>query len=38
VRLLRAMGCDLLQGVHISRPLEPAAVPDFVARNARAPA
>jgi EAL domain-containing protein (putative c-di-GMP-specific phosphodiesterase class I) len=38
LRLLRAMGCDLLQGEYISKPLEPAAVKDFVARSARAPA
>jgi EAL domain-containing protein (putative c-di-GMP-specific phosphodiesterase class I) len=38
LRLLRVMGCDLLQGEHISKPLEPAAVQDFVARSARAPA
>jgi diguanylate cyclase (GGDEF)-like protein len=37
LRLLRAMGCDLLQGEHISKPLEPDAVQDFVARSARAP-
>ena len=38
VHLLRAMGCDLVQGEHISSPLAPAAVPDFVASGARAPA
>src|SRR5580698_5767720 len=38
VRLLRSMGCDLLQGEYISKPLEPAAVQAFVARSARAPA
>lgn len=38
VQLLRAMGCDLVQGEHISKPLAPAQVPDFVASGARAPA
>ena len=38
VQLLRAMGCDLVQGDHISKPLAPAQVPDFVASGARAPA
>ncbi len=38
VRLLRAMGCDLLQGEYISKPLGPSEVQEFVARGARAPA
>jgi diguanylate cyclase (GGDEF)-like protein len=38
LRLLRSMGCDLLQGEYISKPLEPSAVQEFVARSARAPA
>jgi diguanylate cyclase (GGDEF)-like protein len=38
VQLLRAMGCDLVQGEHISKPLDPDQVPNFVARGARAPA
>jgi diguanylate cyclase (GGDEF)-like protein len=38
VLLLRAMGCDLVQGEHISKPLGPAQVPDFVAGGVRAPA
>jgi diguanylate cyclase (GGDEF)-like protein len=38
VQLLRAMGCDLVQGEHISKPLAPAEVPEFVASGARAPA
>ena len=37
-RLLRELGCDLVQGDYISRPLDPAEVPDFVAAGARAPA
>jgi EAL domain-containing protein (putative c-di-GMP-specific phosphodiesterase class I) len=38
VQLLRAMGCELVQGEHISKPLAPAEVPEFVASGARAPA
>jgi diguanylate cyclase (GGDEF)-like protein len=38
VQLLRGMGCDLVQGEHISRPLDPAEVPDFVTAGAPAPA
>jgi EAL domain-containing protein (putative c-di-GMP-specific phosphodiesterase class I) len=34
--LLRAMGCDSMQGYLISRPLEAAKVPAFLHRNRRA--
>ena len=37
-RLLRSLGCDLVQGDYISRPLDPAEVPAFVAAGTRAPA
>jgi EAL domain-containing protein (putative c-di-GMP-specific phosphodiesterase class I) len=30
VQLLRSLGCDLVQGEYISRPLAPAQVHDFV--------
>jgi diguanylate cyclase (GGDEF)-like protein len=38
VQLLRTMGCDLVQGEHISKPLAPTQVQDFVAGGGRAPA
>jgi diguanylate cyclase (GGDEF)-like protein len=38
VRLLRSLGCDLVQGEHISTPLAPAQVRAFVAASARVPA
>ncbi len=31
--LLRTMGCDCIQGYLFSRPLDPAAIPGFVARG-----
>jgi EAL domain-containing protein (putative c-di-GMP-specific phosphodiesterase class I) len=31
--LLRTMGCDCIQGFLFSRPLDPAAIPGFVARG-----
>ena len=34
VQLLRTMGCDLVQGEYISRPLSPEQVPAFVAAAA----
>lgn len=34
VELLRSLGCDLVQGEHISRPLAPAQVREFVVRGA----
>jgi diguanylate cyclase (GGDEF)-like protein len=37
-QLLRDLGCDLVQGDYISRPLDPGQVRDFVAAGARAPA
>ena len=37
-RLLRDLGCDLVQGDYICRPLDPTEVPAFVAAGARAPA
>jgi diguanylate cyclase (GGDEF)-like protein len=38
LQLLRAMGCDLVQGEHISTPLAPAQVRAFVAAGSRVPA
>jgi diguanylate cyclase (GGDEF)-like protein len=37
-RLLRDLGCDLVQGDYICRPLDPAQVREFVAAGVRAPA
>ena len=37
-QLLRSLGCDLVQGDYISRPLAPAQVPAFVATVGRGPA
>jgi diguanylate cyclase (GGDEF)-like protein len=34
--LLRSLGCDLVQGEYISRPLGPEQVPDFVAAGSAA--
>jgi EAL domain-containing protein (putative c-di-GMP-specific phosphodiesterase class I) len=36
--LLRDLGCDLVQGDYISRPLDPGQVREFVAAGGRAPA
>jgi diguanylate cyclase len=36
--LLRDLGCDLVQGDYISRPLDPGQVREFVAAGSRAPA
>jgi diguanylate cyclase (GGDEF)-like protein len=38
VQLLRTLGCDLVQGEHISGPLDPSQVPEFVAASLAAPA
>ena len=37
-RLLRDLGCDLVQGDYICRPLDPTQVQAFVAAGAAAPA
>jgi diguanylate cyclase (GGDEF)-like protein len=38
VQLLRSLGCDLVQGEHISGPLGPMQVPEFVAASLATPA
>ncbi len=38
MQLLRTLGCDLVQGDHISTPLAPAQVRAFVATGSRVPA